>query len=280
LVPTEKPIALRGPSNHRKGPQELAAIGIKEPFFKRQRRERREFTVQEDEALLKGFEKYQAQWKKIRADPELGLQSRSRTDLRDRFRNRYPGKFIEAGYKFRNKDVSGASKDDVGGVDNVSSSNKGQENYARPSADEPDAASSSISALLDPPPSASMDRGTHSLKLLTASISDPHLMDYDALTPDDDPATITLSRNIFAWADQNSNTVFRNVSSGQNEPSKTLSRQDQFYINPLVATKMSSKQSVPISGILNGPGDVSLPGPSDLISGLDAEGKVAGSTGG
>ena len=256
-------IPLRGPPTHRKGPEELAALGINEPFFKRQRRERREFTKEEDEALLKGFEKYPAQWKKIRLDPELGLQSRSRTDLRDRFRNRYPTKFMEAGYKFRLKDSNGAQN----------AGKEGQASRSRPSQDDLEPPSSSLSALLDPPPSASKDRASHSLKLLTASLSDPQFMDYDVTMPDDDdPTTITLSRNIFAWADQNSKALPNDVNESHNEPSQTISRLDQFHINPLVAVKMSSKQSVPLSDILNGPADVSLPGPSDLVSGLYPDG--------
>ena len=252
-----------GRASRRKGPEELAALGINRPFFKSQRRERREFSKEEDEALLRGFEKYQAQWTKIRADPDLSLQSRSRTDLRDRFRNRYPRRFVEAGYKFRLKESSATAAENTS--DHPASSQ-------RTTADGLEPPQFSLSAVSDPPASASVDRASHSLNLLTASISDPQLLDYDMLASDDDPTTITLSRNIFAWADQNSKLPSHDVNQGQIEPSKTLSRLDQFHINPLLATKMTSKQSVPLSGILNGPAAVSLPGPSDLVSGLYADG--------
>jgi hypothetical protein len=84
---------------------ELAKMGLNTQmgFRKSERRQRNAFTEEEDEALLRGFQKYPAQWKKIQLDPELGLTHRTRTDLRDRFRNRYPQRFKEAGYKHKAK---------------------------------------------------------------------------------------------------------------------------------------------------------------------------------
>ncbi|KAJ9641394.1 hypothetical protein H2199_005364 [Coniosporium tulheliwenetii] len=85
---------------HRKGAEDLLRIGIEEPFRKSSHRERRAFTEEEDAALLQGYEKHGPHWKAIRDDPELGLSSRRHPlDLRDRFRNRFPEKYTEAGYK-------------------------------------------------------------------------------------------------------------------------------------------------------------------------------------
>jgi hypothetical protein len=126
-------------------------------------------------------------------------------------------------------------------------------------------------------------------------MSDPYFTELDDLTPnDDDPQTITLSRNIFEWADQHTRDVAAMPKLADNqlvEPSNTITSADQFNINPMLALKMprfessassasavnwqsnsSSTQPVPnlfpplpLSGILNGP--VSLPPPSDLVGG-------------
>lgn len=56
----------------------------------KQRRKRRAWTAVEDEALLQGVAKHGFQWTIIHDDPELDLQHRRATDLRDRIRNRFP----------------------------------------------------------------------------------------------------------------------------------------------------------------------------------------------
>lgn len=208
------------------------------------------------------------------------MSSRSRTDLRDRFRNRYPKQFVDAGYKFRLKESlqneegnSNTSKEVSGAVEPQLSST------SLPSEDIDPAlicGGQTTAALLDPPLSATKDRLSYSLKFLTESITDPTSQFAD-LSPDDedgeDPSTITLSRNIFDWADANiSRTPFKTVEPNQlgtsitavgatvttgaaaaaiaataataaQEP-KTLSTLDQFHINPLVAPKLPPSSSL------------------------------------
>lgn len=65
------------------------------------RKERRSFTPIEDQRLLEGFERHGAAWSKIQRDESLGLGDRRSTDLRDRFRNAFPERYIAAGYKGR-----------------------------------------------------------------------------------------------------------------------------------------------------------------------------------
>jgi hypothetical protein len=278
--------------------------------------------VEEDEALLRGFTAYGAQWTKIRADPELGLTSRSRTDLRDRFRNRYPHKFVEAGHKFQHKRA-----EDVNKEPEATASIEVVDELAPSSSRSDDINAHLLNSAA--PPQYSKDGGEpqHSLKLLTSTYTnDTYFPDIAELTPsdDDDPSTITLSRNIFDWADQQSNhhshnkitttqvqtqtqtqTQSNKPTSGPSKtersaedsntiPSKTLSRLDQFNINPMLALKVPQSSSglqsgglvsgataslnlpnlfppLPLSGILNGP--VSLPPPAELVgaSGLDVE---------
>jgi len=68
-------------------------------FSKAKRKERTPFTSAEDANLLIGFGKYGGKWSQIQKDPELGLSNRRSTDLRDRFRNAFPDKYVGAGFK-------------------------------------------------------------------------------------------------------------------------------------------------------------------------------------
>ena len=77
---------------HRKKLEDLAELGIKEPFKRSRRRERRPFSEEEDRAILQGFQEFGPAWTRILRDPRFDLKSRRPTDLRDRFRNKYPDK--------------------------------------------------------------------------------------------------------------------------------------------------------------------------------------------
>ena len=301
----------------------LAQLGIQGPFPKRQRRGRREFTEQEDKALLKGFDKYGAKWKLIRDDSGLNLGTRSRTDLRDRFRNRYPKRFIEAGYKFRLKESDDA-KD--GNRDGSTDNTKESREVVGPSTSTAggNAEDNDVNLLFgvapptsafDPPLSAtSRERTSHPLRVLTEPMplhfAELDISDYEpSPLEDEDPTSITLSRNIFDWADaQPSRPPLKSSSDAQSQAlssqPRTLSTLDQFRINPFVAMKgpttsslahlMNSEDSIvgsgssmtatgtakeygfrapnlPLAGILNGP--ASLPSASELMREVDAEGK-------
>ena len=82
----------------------LSDLGIHEPFSKTTRRPRRPFTATDDMNLLKGFEKYGPIWHSMRDDADLDFGTRHPTDLRDRFRIRYPEKYAKAGYKLKVKE--------------------------------------------------------------------------------------------------------------------------------------------------------------------------------
>jgi Myb-like DNA-binding domain len=68
-------------------------------FAKAKRKERTPFTKQEDENLLIGFGKHGGKWSAIQKDESLGLAHRRSTDLRDRFRNAFPERYVGAGFK-------------------------------------------------------------------------------------------------------------------------------------------------------------------------------------
>jgi hypothetical protein len=90
------PAPRRGPPkcrSHRKNLEDLAELGIKEPFKHSGRRKRRPFSDEEDKAILQGFQQYGTAWAKILKDPRFNLKGRRPTDLRDRLRNKYPEKY-------------------------------------------------------------------------------------------------------------------------------------------------------------------------------------------
>lgn len=85
---------------HRKDAEDLKDLGILEPFAKSRRRENKRFTEEDDRNILVGFEKHPYPcWALIVKDPALGLQSRQPTDIRDRFRIRYPDRYKERNAK-------------------------------------------------------------------------------------------------------------------------------------------------------------------------------------
>ncbi|POS87265.1 hypothetical protein EPUL_002553 [Erysiphe pulchra] len=87
--------ASRKKRSHRKKLEDLFRLGIKGPIRQSSRRERRQFTEEEDCAILQGYKTFGPAWSKIQKDPRLNLQSRQPTDLRDRFRNKFKDKFLE-----------------------------------------------------------------------------------------------------------------------------------------------------------------------------------------
>ncbi|QKX63902.1 uncharacterized protein TRUGW13939_11074 [Talaromyces rugulosus] len=87
------------PSQSHKSKSTLSSMGIPAPYFtkKSNRRSRRPFTPAEDEALLKGYAVHGFQWTLIQQDTHLNLSHRKATDLRDRFRTKFPSAYREGG---------------------------------------------------------------------------------------------------------------------------------------------------------------------------------------
>lgn len=89
----------KGPEFSSKSQANLESLGIPEPFVsaKSKRRSRRPFTTAEDEALLKGYAVHGFQWTLIQQDKRLNLSHRRATDLRDRFRTKFPHAYRDGG---------------------------------------------------------------------------------------------------------------------------------------------------------------------------------------
>nr|POE89963.1 telomere-associated protein 1 [Quercus suber] len=88
----------RGTKSERKSSTELRALGIEQPFTKVRRRKRTKYTPSEDQMLWEGFEKHGNMWAVILDHGKDVFQShRTATDLRDRFRTRYPERYAQTG---------------------------------------------------------------------------------------------------------------------------------------------------------------------------------------
>jgi len=118
---TNATAAQRKSRTHRKKLEDLAQLGIEGPFIKSKRRQRRPFSEDEDRAILEGYETYGPAWTRIQRDLRLNLQSRQPTDLRDRFRNKYPE-------KFRSEDKAGAENPNRFSSNFHSMDSRGKEN--------------------------------------------------------------------------------------------------------------------------------------------------------
>ena len=77
----------------------LRSLGLQDPqsSVKSNRRPRRPFTQEEDDALLKGYNIHGFQWSLIQQDTRLNLMHRKATVLRDRFRTRFPVVYKDGG---------------------------------------------------------------------------------------------------------------------------------------------------------------------------------------
>jgi len=241
----------------RKDAEDLARLGITKPLERKdKRRPRREFTEEEDLALLQGYEKYGTQWRRYVEDETLQLVGRERTDLRDRFRTRYPTMFLDAGHtwKGKSKDQPSKDKDEVLALRAPSTSTAAQTDKPRPALAEPASstplpeASSSIVAVSQ----IAQAPAQTSFKLLTSGWDYPWYDNDDAdntLEADMEPGQQVLSRGIFAWVDQN-------------YPSQS---------NPVPALS-SQSVALPIPAIWEGPptssrdaGPLANPPPMDLL---------------
>ncbi|KAK2781788.1 hypothetical protein FQN53_000316 [Emmonsiellopsis sp. PD_33] len=114
---TQTPTAKKSPTLSSKSRSTLVSLGLPEPCLtiKSSRRSRRPFTPAEDEALLKGYAAHGFQWTLIRQDKQLNLMHRKATDLRDRFRTKFPDAYREGGSAMA-KPTEAPEKEDRGTI--------------------------------------------------------------------------------------------------------------------------------------------------------------------
>ncbi|KAF1838506.1 hypothetical protein BDW02DRAFT_564866 [Decorospora gaudefroyi] len=229
---------------------DLVELGISEPFLRTTRRPRRAFSACDDVNLLKGFEKYGPVWHNIRDDTELEFTTRHPTDLRDRFRIRYPEKYVQAGYKLKAKEGRDLEKRAQQGREgeqerpehpHSTTAQPPHRAETSPSHNENIAKESQYStgipttATTTAPSFVPLNHNNTSLKPFasTTYLSDPlptlpfnddyddddNNMLHDVHTRDESP--ITLSRNILRWADANPSSLYAvNAPAPSTYPSK------------------------------------------------------------
>lgn len=228
------------------GHSKLVELGIQTPFAPSTRRPRRGFSVQDDQNLLKGYEKYGAAWRSIRADEHLGFMTRHTTDLRDRFRIRYPDIFVQAGYKGKSDaNIKRAKSDGAEIPTSRTSHNEFHSTVqgANKTRRKPVVIENSDSATQSP------ERVAQAKQHLIPSSAPEHHSSMpinDQITTEKDGMinSVVLNRNILQWAD--ANTFLMTPSSNlpvanqaPNDMSMHISiPNDTLHINPLATLNL------------------------------------------
>ncbi|KAL5383537.1 hypothetical protein DPSP01_005932 [Paraphaeosphaeria sporulosa] len=247
---------------HRKGPAELREMGIHGSFARNNRRERRAFTEQDDENLLKGFEKYASSWHLMRDDKDLGFSTRQPTDLRDRFRIRFPEMFAKAGYKLKPKAEAMLKEKEKGKNQETAHIHTSITSQDSPSSSraKDSASDTSFSSLTSIATSNSNLMPLALRESFLTSFAGP-LDDFGDLDSEADGdhsrSPIILNRNIFEWADANPSQM--SAASAANLPSMgpfasdvplgIFNATDATHINPmaLLNSTVPSSTSQPSS---------------------------------
>ncbi|KAJ4293253.1 hypothetical protein N0V90_008535 [Kalmusia sp. IMI 367209] len=223
-------------------------------FAKSNRRERRAFTEKDDENLLKGFEKYTSQWLLMRDDEELGFSGRRPTDLRDRFRIRYPEVFVKLGYKIKPKDELKLKEKEKGreketSITQDSTRSMDSEGSPHSSRTKDSTADTSFSSLNSTAPSNPNLMPLALRESFLTSFTGP-LEDFGDLASEEDGdnshSPIILNRNIFEWADANPTNMTSVSTAGlpsmstlaSDAPLTVLNGTDGMHINPMVTLNM------------------------------------------
>jgi hypothetical protein len=197
-------------------------------LWKAQRRPRRNFTDEEDQALLKGFREQGPSWVSICKDEAFREHGRTPTDLRDRLRTRFPEKYAQAGLASRpsvpkpakrtraTREESEKPVEPPQKVTPITSTPK--DNQTRPPNDRLERISS---------------RTGPAYTLPLPSIGDDSLSTFGYPDDDEDADPIVLDRSIMDWANNNMSQI--------NRPSHThVSDSSLPYpgIDPLVTLKL------------------------------------------
>lgn len=240
---------------------ELAEMGIHGPFQQRSRRPRRTFSAQDDKNLLQGYEKYGPVWHAMRDDLDLGFGKRHPTDLRDRFRIKYPEKYAKAGYKLKQKEER-AIKDQALQIQDQESSKRVES--PRNTLPIPDGRGIDLrpksrdTTSRAQPPLIANPSTTYPVPTNLPFKSYPLLSDTLPLLSDEeftedasaDESPITLNRNILQWADANPSSLSAfpaatNVNaygtSSYMQADSSLNfflGHDGLHINPLATLKL------------------------------------------
>lgn len=215
------------------------------PFPKSNRRARRQFNDEDDANLLKGFKRHGTAWRAIRDDVELGFGMRHPTDLRDRFRIRYPEEFAKAGFKLKPKEARELRKAEEA----KAQGSRPPSPIAHKAADGIGPSIARTSAMsapaAGPPLPTTTSKPTSTLPTIDL------VTDFTFDDDDGDRSPIILNRNILQWADENSTSIPTPTTAPASTQLPTLPSSDFLYnpfavtsdglhINPLATLKLPS----------------------------------------
>jgi hypothetical protein len=231
------------------------------PFMKSQRRARREFSDEDDRNLLKGFKRHGSTWHAMRDDLELGFGMRHATDLRDRFRIRYPEQFAKAGYKLKPKEARALQ--DAEEKAHASDHPVSHGGIPMASASAPAApALAAAAAPASPHPTSQRP------------LFDPAL-DFTLDSDSDSQTPIVLNRNILQWADLNPSSLPPSTSTSTCTALHSLpatdalaQAEDGMHINPLATLKLPTAHWGYVPSSLPHSLTHALPPPAPLKLGL------------
>lgn len=222
------------------------------PFPKSNRRERRQFSDEDDRNLLKGFKRYGTRWRAMRDDLELGFDMRHPTDLRDRFRIRYPEEFARAGFKLKAKEARELGELERAKIQKTQISGLPMPTTGRTSDSsvQPVARANVITGSVAAPGSASKASNPTTLRPTFDLVTDL-TFDDDEEGDDGHRSPIVLNRNILQWADENSTSNLTTTTAPISNqipslpPSDFLFNpfavaSDGLHINPLATLKLPS----------------------------------------
>ncbi|KAH0157721.1 hypothetical protein KCU67_g7800, partial [Aureobasidium melanogenum] len=178
--------------------QPKQAGSTEQTLWKAQRRPRRNFTDEEDEALLKGFREQGPSWVSICKDEVFREHGRTPTDLRDRLRTRFPEKYAQAGLASRPAVPKPAKR--------TRATREDPEKPAEPSQTTTTQAATSKDsqpALPNDRLERTSSRTGPAYSLPLPSIGDDSLSNFGYPDDDEDADPIVLDRSIMDWANSN-----------------------------------------------------------------------------
>ncbi|KAI5208701.1 hypothetical protein E4T39_01353 [Aureobasidium subglaciale] len=232
-VLTEEEMATKKPRKAKKVkptkevvPQSQQATIIDPTLWKARRRPRRNFTDEEDQALIKGFQEQGPSWVSICKNEAFKEHNRTPTDLRDRLRTRFPEQYAQAGL---------ASRPAIKPAKRTPTTRQDPEQHEEPTqittsagALPKDNQTKSSNDLLE---RASLRTGL-AYTLPLPSFGDDLLSSFSYLDDDEDADPIVLDRSIMDWANNNLSQLNR---QSQAQVTDSLPHPD---IDPLVTLKL------------------------------------------
>ena len=263
IAPEQRRVSEEPNSQSSAAPTAMNKTEIHGPFLKSKRRARREFSETDDKNLLDGFKRYGPVWHSMRDDIELGFGTRHPTDLRDRFRIRYPDLFAQAGYKlkpkeervFNSRTIETKAKEAQVSLDpetTIEETRHSLRNVDIQHKTEKPVTPAVVTTVPNLPSVVSL------IPVTTPSQPDLTRPTFDLITDltfdddddDEDQSPIVLNRNILQWADENSSSLPSTSTASANIHAATHNTGDVFYnsftasdglhINPLATLKLPS----------------------------------------